>query len=58
VGVGAEKIVAVVLEPVAGRIEDLKVRAERLGLEADPETVQEVREGLRESWRVVEERGV
>jgi hypothetical protein len=58
VGVGAEKIVAVVLEPVAGRIEDLKVRAERLGLEADPETVQEVREGLAESWRVVEERGV
>jgi hypothetical protein len=58
VGVGAEKIVAVVLEPVAGRIEDLEARAERLGLEADPETVQKVREGLRESWRVVEERGV
>ncbi len=58
VGVGAEKIVAVVLEPVAGRIEDLEARTERLGLEADPETVQKVREGLRESWRVVEERGV
>jgi hypothetical protein len=58
VGVGAEKIVAVVLEPVAGRIEDLEARAERLGLEADPETVEEIREGLRESWRVVEERGV
>jgi hypothetical protein len=58
VGVGAEKIVAVVLEPVAGRIEDLEARAERLGLEADLETVQKVREGLRESWRVVEERGV
>jgi hypothetical protein len=50
--------VAVVLEPVASRIEDLKVRAERLGLEADPETVQEVREGLADNWRVVEERGV
>jgi hypothetical protein len=49
--------VAVVLEPVASRIEDLKVRAERLGLEADPETVQEVREGLADNWRVVEERG-
>jgi len=58
VGVGAEKIVAVVLEPVAGRIENLEARAERLGLQADPETVEEIREGLRESWRVVEERGV
>jgi hypothetical protein len=58
VGVEAQKIVAVVLEPVAGRIEDLEARAERLGLEADPETVQEIREGLAENWRVVEERGV
>jgi hypothetical protein len=58
VGVGAQKIVAVVLGPVAGRIEDLEARAERLGLQADPETVEEICEGLRESWRVVEERGV
>jgi hypothetical protein len=58
VGVEAQKVAAVVLEPVAGRIEDLEVRAERLGLEADPVTVEEIREGLRESWRVVEERGV
>jgi len=58
VGVGAQKIVAVVLEPVAGRIEDLEARAERLGLEPDAETVSEIREGLKESWRVVEERGV
>jgi hypothetical protein len=58
VGVEAQKVAAVVLEPVAGRIEDLEARAERLGLEADPETVQEIREGLAESWRVVEERGV
>jgi hypothetical protein len=58
VGVDAEKVVAVVLEPVSDRIEDLKIRAERLGLEADPETIEEVREGLAESWRVVEERGV
>jgi hypothetical protein len=58
VGVEAQKVAAVVLEPVAGRIKDLEVRAKRLGLEADPETVEEIREGLRESWRVVEERGV
>jgi hypothetical protein len=55
---GREKVVAVVLEPVAGRIEDLTARTERLGLQADPETVEEVREGFAESWRVVEERGV
>jgi hypothetical protein len=58
VGVEAQKVAAVVLEPVAGRIEDLEARAERLGLEADPETVEEIREGLAQSWRVVEERGV
>jgi len=58
VGVGAQKIVAVVLEPVAGRIEDLEARAERLGLKPDAETVEKIREGLTESWRVVEERGV
>ena len=58
VGVEAQKVAAVVLEPVAGRIEDLEARAERLGLEADAETVLEIREGLREIWRVVEERGV
>jgi hypothetical protein len=58
VGVPAESVVAVVLEPVADRIEDLKTRAERLELEAVSETVEEIREGLAESWRVVEERGV
>jgi hypothetical protein len=58
VGVEAQKVAAVVLEPVAGRIEDLEARAERLGLEPDAETVEEIREDLRESWRVVEQRGV
>jgi hypothetical protein len=58
VGVEAQKVAAVVLEPVTGRIEDLEARAERLGLEADTETVEEIREGLAESWRVVEVRGV
>jgi septation ring formation regulator EzrA len=57
-GVPPESVVAVVLEPVADRIEDLKDRAERLELEATSETVEEIREGLAESWRVVEERGV
>ncbi len=56
VGVPAESVVAVVLEQVAAQIEDLKDRAERLELEA--ETVEEIRGGLAESWRVVEERGV
>ncbi len=57
-GVPAEKVVAVVLESVADRIEDLKDRAERLELEPDAETVEEIRKGLGESWRVVEKRGV
>jgi hypothetical protein len=58
VGVPAEKVIAVVLEPVVDRIEDLKSRAERLELEPDAETVEQIREGLAESWRVVEQRGV
>ena len=58
VGVPAESVVAVVLEPVAERIEEVKSRAERLELEAEAETVEEIREGLAESWRVVEKRGV
>ena len=58
VGVPAESVVAVVLEPVADRIEDLKDRARRLELEPRAETVEEIREGLAESWRVVEKRGV
>jgi len=58
VGVPAENVVAVVLEPVADRIEELKDRAECLELEPEAETVEEIREGLAESWRVVEKRGV
>jgi hypothetical protein len=58
VGVPAEKVVAVVLEPVVDRIEDLKDRAERLELEPNAETVEEIRESLGENWRTVEERGV
>lgn len=57
-GVPAEKIAGVILEPVMDRIEAIKLRAERLDLEADAETVEEIREKLGESWRMVEERGV
>jgi hypothetical protein len=58
VGVPAEKVAAVILEPAMERIGDMKARAERLGLEADAQTVEEVRGGLAEAWRVVEERGI
>jgi hypothetical protein len=58
VGVPAEKVVAVVLEPVADRIEELQHRAERLELEPDTETVEQIRKGLAENWRTVEMRGV
>jgi hypothetical protein len=58
VGVSAENVVAVVLEPVVDRIENLKGLAERLELEPNAETVEQIREGLAQSWRVVEERGV
>ena len=57
-GVAAEKIATVVLEPVMGRIEDMKLRAERLGVEADAALVEEMREKLGEVWRAVGEQGV
>ena len=58
VGVPSESVVAVVLEPVAERLEDPKSRAERLELEPKAEAVEKIREGLAESWRMVEKRGV
>ena len=57
-GVDAEKVAAVFLEPAMGLIADMKARAERLGVEADAERVEMVRETLGESWSVVVERGV
>ncbi|MBA3492200.1 MAG: hypothetical protein H0T55_09030 [Rubrobacteraceae bacterium] len=57
-GVAAEKIAAVVLEPVIGCIADMKLRAERLGVKAEAELVEEMREKLGEAWRAVGERGV
>ena len=46
------------LGPVADRIDDLKSRARSLELEPKAETVEEIREGFAESWRMVEERRV
>jgi hypothetical protein len=57
-GVGAEKVAAVILEPAMGRIADMRVRAQRLGVKEDAQIVEEVRQTLGESWRVVVERGV
>jgi hypothetical protein len=56
-GVSAEKLVAVVLAPVVGGIEDMKARAQRLGVEAEDGLVEQVREALAEAWRIVEARG-
>ena len=61
-GVAAENILAVTLQGGPGaeavaRVEGLKDLARRLGLEPDPEAVEEVRGYLAEAWHVVEERG-
>jgi hypothetical protein len=56
-GVSAEKLAAVILAPVFDQIEDLKVRAERLGVEADAGLVEQIRESLAETWHIVEARG-
>ena len=57
-GVPAEKLAAVVLDPITEQIGALKGRAERLEVEPDPATVEEIREGLAETWRVAQERGI
>jgi hypothetical protein len=56
-GVSAEKLAAVILAPLIERIEDVKVRAERLGVEAEEGLVEQVRESLAEAWQSVEARG-
>ena len=58
VGVDAEKVAAVILQPVGDRVRGLQARAERLELEPDVGTVEQIRERLEESWRVRMERGV
>jgi|SRR5215208_1021214 len=57
-GVDAEQVAMVILEPAMGLIADMRMRAQRLGVEADVQIVEEVRGTLGETWRVVEERGV
>jgi hypothetical protein len=57
-GVAAEKLATVVLAPVVGGIEDMRARAEQLGVEPDAGLVEQMREGLAEAWRTVEARGV
>jgi len=56
-GLEASKVLTVVMEPGVVRIDDLEATAERLELEPDAETVEEIRQGLAEAWRSVEGRG-
>jgi hypothetical protein len=53
-----EKVLKVVVEPGLENVEEMKTRAERLGLEPDEEIATAIREGLAESWSVIVERGV
>ena len=57
-GVPADKLAAVVLAPVMEQIEALERRAESLGVEPEAETVEEIRQGLAEAWRMAERRGI
>ena len=57
VGVSAEELATVVLEPALDLIRDMEARAERLGVEAEADLVEQVREGLAEAWRTVQARG-
>jgi hypothetical protein len=56
-GVSAERLAVVVMAPLLEQIEEMKIRAERLGVEADAHVVEQVREGLTETWQIVEARG-
>ncbi len=51
--VEAEKVLRVVLEDEAPRVEAMKERAEHLGVEADPERVEEFCTALAEGWGVM-----
>jgi hypothetical protein len=50
------KVLRVVQEAGAGRVEKLEALAGRLNLEPDADTVEQVRQGLREAWLSVEGR--
>jgi hypothetical protein len=59
IGVEAKKVLAVASGPgPVERVEGLCDLAQRLELEADPETVQAEREELERAWAIVEDRGV
>jgi hypothetical protein len=57
VGVSAENLAAVVLEPVVEAVEEARTRAERLGVETDAELVDQMLETLTEAWDTVQARG-
>jgi hypothetical protein len=57
-GVAAEKVAAVILEPAMAQVEDMKLRAERLGIEPDRGEADELRDGLIRAWEIHLERGV
>lgn len=56
-GLEAEAILKVVLEEGVERVGDLKALAERLSIEPQTETVEEIAEGLAEAWGLVERAG-
>src|SRR5215218_11322019 len=49
VGVSAEELAAVVLEPLVDGIGEMRARAGRLGVEPDADLVEQLREGLAEA---------
>jgi hypothetical protein len=53
-GLDAEKVLRVVLEPAVVRVEELEALAERLEIEPDSERVQEIRDDLAEAWSIVD----
>jgi hypothetical protein len=57
-GVEATTILKVVLEAGVECVKELEDLAERLELEPEAETVEEIKEGLAEAWRIVEKWGV
>lgn len=55
-GLDAPKVLRVVHEEGAARVEELEALADRLGLKPVAETVERIREGLAEAWQIVEKR--
>jgi hypothetical protein len=53
-GVDAEKMLRVVLEPAVGRVEELEALAERLEIEPDSERVRGIADSLAELWSIVD----